>query len=96
MGVGRELCLLAALALAAPAAAHGRYPHDCCSDQDCRPALVGEIEAMPDGRFLIVPTGEIFARWQVRPSFDHNFHRCVYDPSAPVSRTFCLLVPGAS
>lgn len=51
---------------------------------------------MAGGRVLVVPTGETFARWQLRPSFDGRFHRCLYDPSNPVSRTFCVLVPGDS
>lgn len=88
--------ILACLPLRAAALAHGGYPADCCSGQDCRTARPGEIEIMPDGRYLVVPTGEIFARWQVRPSFDAGFHRCLYDPSNPVSRTFCLLVPAGS
>lgn len=87
---------LAGLALAQTVLAHGPYPPDCCSGQDCRPARPGEIELLPDGRFLVVPTGEVFARWQVRPSFDGGFHRCLYDPSKPVSRTFCVLVPAGS
>ena len=82
--------------LCGPAAAHDGYPADCCSGQDCRPARSGEIELMRDGRFLVVPTGEIFARWQVRPSFDARFHRCLYDPSNLASRTFCVLVPADS
>jgi hypothetical protein len=96
MGILQGGCVLAVLALAGSALAHGRYPPECCSDHDCRPALPGEIEMMPDGRFLVVPTGEIFTRSQVRPSFDGHFHRCLYDPSKAVSRTFCVLVPGAS
>jgi hypothetical protein len=95
----RRICAVAAaaaLALAGPALAHDRYPADCCSGQDCRLARPGEIELMPDGRYLVVPTGEMFARWQVRPSFDASFHRCLYDPSNPRSRTFCVLVPAGS
>lgn len=86
----------AGLALIAPAGAHDGYPPECCSDQDCRPALPGEIELLRDGRYHVVPTGETFARWQVRPSFDSRFHRCLYDRSNPASRTFCVLVPADS
>lgn len=87
---------LGVLAHGAPTFAHDGYPIDCCSGHDCRVALAGEIEALPDGRFLVVPTGETFARWQVRPSFDARFHRCLYDRSNPGSRTFCVLVPADS
>lgn len=87
---------LVALGAAQAAFSHDGYPADCCSGQDCRPALSGEVEHLPDGRFLVVPTGETFARWQVRPSFDGRYHRCLYDPSNRRSRTFCLLVPAAS
>ena len=96
MGVLRGLCVLASLVVAEHAVAHGPYPADCCSGQDCRPARPGEIKVLADGRYLVVPTGEVFARWQVRPSFDASFHRCLYDPSNPVSRTFCVLVPAGS
>lgn len=88
--------LAGALALAWPSTAHEGYPADCCHDQDCRPALPEEVVLQADGRYRIVPTGEVFARWQVRPSFDARFHRCLYDRSNPVSRTFCLLVPADS
>ena len=93
---GTTAILLLAGMLGRPGLAHDGYPVDCCSGHDCRPARSGEIEAMADGRFLVVPTGEVFARWQVRPSFDSGFHRCLYDPSNPRSRTFCLLVPAGS
>lgn len=89
--------LIAAPSLLGPEAlAHDLYPADCCSGHDCRPALPDEIALMPDGRYLVTPTGEIFARWQVRPSHDAGFHRCLYDRSNPVSRTFCVLVPAGS
>jgi hypothetical protein len=96
MSILQDLCVLAALVAAGPALAHDHYPRDCCSGQDCRPALTGEIELLQDGRYLVVPTGEIFTRSQVRPSFDGNFHRCLYDPSKAVSRTFCVFVPAGS
>ena len=96
MSVLREALIAAALTLAAPASSHDFYPRDCCSGHDCRPALSGEIEALADGRYLVVPTGEIFTRSQVRPSFDDGFHRCLYNPANPVSRTLCLFVPAGS
>ncbi|MGA0598590.1 hypothetical protein [Enterovirga sp. CN4-39] len=96
MGILQELCVVAAVVTAQPSWAHGGYPRDCCADHDCRPALLGEIEALQDGRYLVVPTGEIFTRFQARPSFDENFHRCLYNPADPKSRTFCILVPAGS
>jgi hypothetical protein len=88
---------LALICLLPPAAlAHDGYPADCCSGHDCRPARSGEIEMLADGRYRVVPTGETFARWQVRPSFDAGFHRCLYDRTNPESRTFCVLVPAGS
>ena len=96
MHVLQEACFVAVLALADPALAHDQYPRDCCSGQDCRPALVGEIELTRDGLYLVVPTGELFTRSQVRPSFDGNFHRCLYDPSNPKSRTICVFVPAGT
>lgn len=94
MGILRGLCVVTAVS--GPVVAHGLYPPECCSDKDCRPALPNEIEMLSDGRFRVLPTGETFTRSQVRPSFDGNFHRCLYDPSNPESRTFCVLVPGGS
>jgi hypothetical protein len=96
MSVLHELCVVVLLGIAEPALAHSGYPPECCSDRDCRPALQGEIELMGDGRYLVVPTGEIFTRAQVRPSFDQNFHRCLYDPSNPKSRSLCVLVPAGT
>jgi hypothetical protein len=96
MGVLREALVAAALTLAGPALCHDQYPRDCCSGHDCRPALPGEIEVLADGRFHIVPTGEIFTRSQVRPSFDDGYHRCLYNPANPVSRTLCVFVPAGS
>jgi hypothetical protein len=96
MGVAQASCVAAALVFTWPALAHDHYPPDCCSGQDCRPALTGEIELTREGLYLVVPTGETFTRSQVRPSFDGNFHRCLYDRSKTVSRTFCVLVPADS
>lgn len=90
------ILVAAAALLPPPVLAHDLYPVDCCSGHDCRAALPGEIESLADGRFRVVPTGETFARWQVRPSFDARFHRCLYDRSNPGSRTFCVLVPADS
>lgn len=89
----RPLLIIAGLLAAGTAAAHDGYPPECCSDHDCRPAAPDEVEVQADGRYRVVPTNEVFARWQVRPSFDGRFHRCLYDRSNARSRTFCLLVP---
>jgi hypothetical protein len=96
MSLLRGALIATAIMLAEPAVSHELYPRDCCSGQDCRPALSGEIEVMADGRYLIVPTGEMFTRSQVRPSFDEHYHRCLYNPANPVSRTFCVFVPAGS
>ena len=96
MGVLQDVCLFVTLSLAEPALAHDQYPRDCCSGQDCRPALVGEIELTKEGLYHVIPTGELFTRSQVRPSFDENFHRCLYDPSNPKSRTLCVFVPAGT
>ena len=96
--MGRWLILLSFYA--GTASAHDIYNRrdlrECCHDHDCRTAAPGEIVQQEDGTFLVVPTGEIFARHRVKASPDGHFHRCLYDRSNPESRTFCVLVPAAS
>lgn len=94
------ILLVACLAWVGPAAAHDIYQRgdlrECCHDHDCRAAAPGEIVEQDDGTFLVTPTGEVFSRHRVKASPDGRYHRCLYDPSNPVSRTFCVLVPAAS
>lgn len=60
-----------------PADAHSWYPHACCSDDDCAPAL--HLKQVPEGRIVtskhgsvLVPTGH-----PIRESQDSDFHVCM-------------------
>lgn len=94
------MIVLLALVAAMPAEGHDLYDRpdlrECCHDHDCRVAAPGEIVEQDDGTFLVAPTGEVFSRHRVKASPDGRYHRCLYDPSNPRSRTFCVLVPAAS
>ena len=58
------------------AGAHSWYDLDCCSDEDCRPAKPGEIEATPEGveaLGVLFPEGDPRLRW----SEDGDYHICI-------------------
>lgn len=90
------LCLAAALALAAPAAAHQApagwsYDRECCSDMDCRPIADDAVVRVPGG-WRIVATGQIIPDNAVKHSPDEHFHRCsAYGRED--THTYCLYVP---
>lgn len=85
---------LALLLLAAPAAAHDRYPADCCSDRDCRPISCDALKEIADGRVQDIDIGTVYERHQVRPSFDGRCHVCTI-AGATYGSPVCVFTRGA-
>ena len=85
LGVIFGIVMCAALLLARPAAAHGWYDIDCCSNKDCRPTQAGEVERWAElvngtwrEGFRHVDTGKVWwrgDRW-LRQSKDGQDHIC--------------------
>jgi len=90
----KRLTLLALfwLAFAAPAVSHSWYDSDCCSGEDCAPALTlpngeDDVTAVPGGRIIKSEYGTVFVPdvWMKnnkdkhRPSRDRHVHVCAID-----------------
>jgi len=59
------------------AAAHSWYPHECCSDRDCYPVPVKQIDMVSGG--WLVEGRDFIPYAQARPSPDGQFHICRYE-----------------
>ena len=98
------LWLLASLLVATgvPAAAHSWYPHECCSDYDCRPADAFDTEGggrafVMVGHHRIVIPSNLFPR----PSPDGRVHICFRTAGgdgdgSTVTSPICLFLPPQS
>jgi hypothetical protein len=72
-----------------------KYPWSCCSSQDCREAVDGEITEGPNG-YLVTTTGETVAYLdkRVKDSPDGVFHICAHQAGIDAGQTICLFRPG--
>lgn len=92
--------VLAIMAGAGRAGAHEApagwsYPTSCCSNQDCKPALRGEIRETREG-YTLTTTGEFVAHGdrRIKPiSQDGEFHVCQQGCDFDHGRILCLLIP---
>jgi hypothetical protein len=91
------VCWLAAAAAAAAlittaAGAHSWYPHECCHDNDCRPA---PCEEMKDTRYDLTWRGVVvFPEPMVRASPDGLCQVCVKEyPDFVPYVPLCVFVP---
>jgi hypothetical protein len=74
------------------------YPISCCSLQDCRPTLDGEVKETPKG-YTLVSTGEFVPHGdkRIRPfAADGKIHVCQVAGNFKSGRILCLLVPPPS
>ena len=93
------LLLLVAQGLVSIARAHEapsgfRYDSFCCSDQDCRPADIGEIVAVSGG-WHIVPSNLYVAPndHRIHDSPDGRFHICNTEAGNRKSAFWCIYIP---
>lgn len=74
------------------------YPISCCSLQDCRPTIDGEVKETPQG-YTLVSTGEFVPHGDKRikqfPA-DGKIHVCQQAGNFDSGRILCLLVPPPS
>jgi len=91
--------LIAGLEL--PAHAHGWYPKECCSNDDCMPA--DAIATNEQGQKVVIVGHHripIPRRLDARPSADNQIHICFAileaENSAPYALPLCLFVPAQS
>jgi hypothetical protein len=74
------------------------YPISCCSLQDCRPTLDGEVKETREG-YLLVSTGELVPHGdkRIKPfAADGKIHVCQVAGNFKSGRILCLLVPPPS
>jgi hypothetical protein len=74
------------------------YPISCCSLQDCRPTLDGEVKETREG-YLLVSTGELVPHGdkRIKPfAADGKIHVCQVAGNFKSGRVLCLLVPPPS
>jgi len=74
------------------------YPIACCSLQDCRPTLDGEVKESRDG-YTLISTGEFVPHGdtRIRPfAADGKIHVCQVAGNFKSGRILCLLVPPPS
>lgn len=99
----------AALALAAPAAAHDWYPHECCHGMDC--AAVEKVEVLPGAEMatlgaispqtgpsaMLVTTkhGTVFVPpdFPRRESKDNRMHACMRPTGDGGMKLLCIFMP---
>jgi hypothetical protein len=97
MLVPAALAPFSLFAAAFPASSHEAaggwtYPAECCSSTDCYEVAPSEVVPRGDG-WVVVATGEYFARGWFRESPDGRFHRCSADSGDRSAHTYCLFVP---
>ena len=68
---------------------HGWYSSSCCGGEDCRPVPCDQLVEDRDGRWLYLPTRNIFRREQVHPSQDRHCHVCLGKVD---NRSICLYI----
>jgi hypothetical protein len=85
-----------AVALAGPVQAHDFYPRECCSNRDCVPIEIEDVD-ITEGGFFIKASGETipYADPRIRqtpPEGGAHYHRCAHygDMKEP---TICLFIP---
>ncbi len=91
----KRLFLLLALT-ATPAAAHDRYPWDCCSGMDCAP--VDKAVLLPDSAMMVTTkhgTTIVPATFPKRDSQDNRMHVCMR-PADGGMKTICIFFPPAT
>jgi hypothetical protein len=74
------------------------YPISCCSLQDCRPTIDGEVKETPQG-YTLVSTGEFVPHGdrRIKPfPADGKIHVCQQAGNFDSGRILCLLVPPPS
>lgn len=74
------------------------YPLSCCSLQDCRPTIEGEVKETPEG-YTFISTGEFVPHGdsRIRPfPADGKIHVCQVAGNFKTGRILCLLVPPPS
>ena len=94
--------ILAAIALASPAAAHDWYDPACCDGKDCQPVRPDRVTATPTGwRIQINPGDHVLSNRpvdmivpydspRIRPSLDGDYHVCI---SPMMNSLYCVYVP---
>ena len=85
----------AAFLLSASASAHQApsgwsYDMSCCSNEDCHPVEVDQVEDLGGGRWRY--DGLTFEGSQVRPSKDNRFHVCIIKRSDGSRVPMCIYV----
>jgi len=99
---------VAALTMMAAFMTGEAYPHDapagwsyplmCCSNQDCKPTLSGEVRETREG-YTLTTTGEFVPHGDRRIKFlsqDGEIHICQQGGDFDAGRILCILVPPQS
>lgn len=76
--------------LAAVILAHSWYPHECCSDQDCRPVPCADLTEHPQLPHLLMHGAHHIHKNEVRVSPDGQCHVCESITSA---KMYCAWQP---
>ncbi len=90
----KKLVLAGLLCLVSPAAqAHDWYPTECCSGQDCAPAI--RVAATEGGLWVTTIHGTAFfnVNFEKRESKDGRLHACMRPESEGKFKPLCLFVP---
>ncbi len=83
--------LLSVAGVAAHQAPSGwAYGLECCSNQDCRPVEVDQVEDLGGGKWRF--DGLTFEGKQVKPSQDNRFHVCIWKRSDGTRVPMCIYV----
>jgi hypothetical protein len=71
---GVAIAIIALLAAPALLHAHSWYPFECCSDRDCFPVAVEDVQVSAEGYTLA--DGTFISFKETRPSPDGQYHVC--------------------
>jgi hypothetical protein len=85
------LAIAGMLALVCAALAHGKYPFECCSDNDCRPVHVRDVQRVGSEWHVRTQDGVVaFPMSKVRAPLDGDWHAC-WIPKTQIP--LCLFMP---
>jgi hypothetical protein len=85
------LLAIAGMLALVPARAHDKYPFECCSDNDCRPVHVRDVQRVGSEWHVRTEDGVVaFPMSKVRAPLDGDWHAC-WIPKTQIP--LCLFMP---
>jgi hypothetical protein len=82
---------VAGLLALVPARAHDKYPFECCSNMDCRPVHVRDVQRVGSEWHVRTQDGVVaFPMSKVRAPLDGDWHAC-WIPKTQIP--LCLFMP---